>query len=123
MNSQIDTVFIRNLTFDTIIGILPAERITAQPICINIAVTVNIRAAAKSQSLADTLDYAALAGKIESYTKTEKFLLVEALAEGIAHITLQEPLAEAVEVEVNKPNALSKADGVGVQIYRTNSER
>lgn len=113
-----DTIFIRNLTFDAIIGVLPEERTTPQPICLNLEVGVSTSTAAHSKSLADTLDYAALADQVKAYTLNEKCLLVETLAEGLAELTLSQPQAEAVTIEISKPRALVEADAVGVRIYR-----
>lgn len=113
-----DVVYVSNLVFDAIIGVLPAERITPQPVCINLEVGVDTRKAAASTDLEDTLDYAALAGEVQALTIAAECLLVETLAEKIAELTLQQPLAQAVTVDVRKPNALHNADGVGVRIHR-----
>ena len=114
-----DTIFIRNMTFDTIIGVLPEERTTRQPIRIDLEVGVDIRPAAASKNLTDTLDYASLAAEVRAFTIAAECLLVETLAEEIAALALTRPQAQNVLVEINKPNALAEADGVGVRIYRT----
>ena len=114
-----DTIFIRNLSFDTIIGVLPHERTEPQTIIINLAVTVDIQTAARSENLQDTLDYADLAQRVIDLTQQSKCLLVETLAEKIADLTLNSPLAQAVQVEITKPQALSAAEGVGVTIFRS----
>ena len=113
-----DIVFIRDLTFDAILGVLPEERVTPQPVRINLAVHTDITDAARSESLSQTLDYAALAEAVKALTIERQCLLVETLVEAIAELVLQQPLADAVEVEVSKPNALNDAAGVGVKIYR-----
>jgi dihydroneopterin aldolase len=114
-----DTIFVRNLTFDTIIGVLPEERTKRQPIIINLEVGVDIRPAAESKDLSDTLDYASLAEQVKAFTIAAECLLVETLAEDIAALTLTRAQAQNVLVEINKPNALADADSVGVRIYRT----
>jgi dihydroneopterin aldolase len=113
-----DVVYIRNLVFDAIIGVLPEERTTPQPVCINLQVSVNTREAAASRRLDDTLDYAALAQAVQTLTVDSQCLLVETLAEDIAALALASPHAQAVVVDVMKPNALSQAEGVGVRITR-----
>ena len=113
-----DIVFVRNLEFDTIIGVLPAERTTPQPICINLEVAVDTATAAASTRLEDTLDYAALAAAVKVLTVESQCLLVETLAEKIAQLTLQQNRVAAVTVDVMKPAALTEAAGVGVRIYR-----
>ena len=114
-----DVIFINNLTFDTIIGVLPHERIVKQPIIINLEVTVNTYIAACSQTLADTLDYADLASAITSLTQQAECLLVETLAQKIADLTLSYSGASSVKVSVTKPDALANASGVGVKIVRS----
>ena len=113
-----DVVYIRNLLFDAIIGVLPEERTTPQPVCINLQVTVDTSTAAASRRLEDTLDYAALAEDVQALTIDSQCLLVETLAEQIAALVLASPHAQAVVVDVMKPNALSQAEGVGVRISR-----
>ena len=114
-----DIVFISNLTFDAIIGVLPHERTQPQSIVINLEVHVDTQAAARSEKLEDTLDYADLAQRVTDLTQQSKCLLVETLAEKIADLTLNLPRAQAVQVDITKPQALASADGVGVRIFRS----
>jgi len=114
-----DTVYIRDLVVEAIIGILPHERTTPQPVHINLEISVDTRAAAASTRLQDTLDYAALAQAVTELTVRAQCLLVETLAEKIAELALQHPSARAVQVDVMKTNALASAAGVGVRIHRT----
>lgn len=113
-----DIIYIHDLTFDTIIGLLPSERDTPQPICINLEVTVDTGAAATSTDIKDSLDYAALAEAVKTLTRDAECLLVETLASLIADLVLSYPLAQAVQVDVCKPEALADAAGVGVRIVR-----
>jgi len=113
-----DIVYVRNLVFKTIIGVLPHERDTPQPVCISLELTVDTAPAAKSKDLSDTLDYAFLAEAVEALAIEEQCLLVETLAQQIAGLALAQPLVQAVRVNVGKPDALQKAEQVGVEIYR-----
>ena len=63
-----DRVLIRDLTFNAILGILPQERITPQPVVINLALHTDISAAAKSTNIDDTLNYAAVAEAVQAMT-------------------------------------------------------
>ena len=49
------------------------------------------------------------------------FYLIEALAEEIAKICLEEEKVKAVRVILRKPHALRFAKNVGVEIYREKS--
>ncbi len=116
-----DIIFIERLTFDAIIGVLPAERIHPQPVCIDLEITTDIQSAAASAHLADTLDYADLANEVQCLVVEAQFLLVESLAEAVAALALRYPQARAVAVTVSKPQALPHATGVGVRIRRQRS--
>ena len=114
-----DRVLIRDLTFNAILGILPQERITPQPVVINLALHTDISAAAKSANIDDTLNYAAVAEAVQAMTVAGEHLLIETLVEDLATLCLGAG-AEAVTVRVEKPNAVAAADAVGVEIYREN---
>lgn len=119
MGESSDTVYIRNLCFEAIIGVLPDERIHPQPISINVKVTMDLAQAATSEDLEHTLDYAKLACDIQTLTVESQCLLIETLAERVAQLTLQHPRAQTVTVDVAKPQAVSAADAVGVCITRS----
>ena len=113
-----DRIFIRNLEIVGILGVLPEERTTPQTITVDLELETNIQPAAASRSLADTVDYAALATAIRTLTEDAEHLLVETLAEDIAALALKDQRVSGVTVMVGKPEALADADSVGVTIYR-----
>ena len=55
-----DKVLINDLTVDAILGILPEERVQAQRVVINLTIFTDTQPAAKSQNIADTVNYAEL---------------------------------------------------------------
>ncbi|MEL0048163.1 MAG: dihydroneopterin aldolase [Gammaproteobacteria bacterium] len=112
-----DKVFIRDLTFNAILGILPEERVQPQPVIINLTLITDITVAAASKNIGDTLNYAEVADAARSLTVEGEYLLIETLVEDIAKVCL-EAGADAVSVRVEKPNAVSEASAVGVEIYR-----
>lgn len=113
-----DTVFVRNLTVDAILGILPWERENTQPVRISFAMATDLRAAARSEDIAQAVDYAAAAERVAALTREGRFQLVETLAEHIAQLLLHEFPVQRVRVEVEKPEAVAAADSVGVSIER-----
>ena len=115
---QWDKVLINDLTVDAILGILPNERITPQRVVINLTIFTDTQPAAKSQNIADTLNYAELASQAAQRTINGEYLLIESLVEDLAALTLDHPTAKAVTVRVEKPQAVSDARSVGVEIYR-----
>ena len=115
---QWDKVLINDLTVDAILGILPNERITPQRVVINLTIFTDTQPAAKSQNIADTLNYAELASQAAQRTINGEYLLIESLVEDLAALTLDYPTAKAVTVRVEKPQAVSDARSVGIEIYR-----
>ena len=79
-----DKTFIKDLVARGIIGINDWEREKPQEILINITVFSDTRPAAKSDDLADCVDYRALAKKAQTHAETAARFTVEALANDIA---------------------------------------
>ena len=117
-DSQWDKVLINNLTVDAILGILPNERVQTQQVVINLTIFTDTQPAAKSQNIADTLNYAELASQAAQLTVEGEYLLIESLVEDLAALTLDHPTAKAVTVRVEKPQAVRDARSVGVEIYQ-----
>jgi dihydroneopterin aldolase len=114
-----DEIFIQQLIVETIIGVLPHERCTLQPIELDIVLMTNISVAAESENLADTLDYAAIATGISDYVKKTQFLLIETLAESIVKwLWAFFPAINQVSLVLRKPMAVSTAKTVGLKIKR-----
>ena len=121
MSDSGDVVYIRGLVVEAILGVLPEERTTPQPVCISLEVRMDTRRAATSCQLEDTLDYAQLAEAVKTLSIDAQCLLVETLAEKIAHLALEQAHVQSVTVDVMKPNALDESEGVGVRITRVRS--
>ena len=115
-----DKVLIRELKVEAILGILPQERVTPQPVLINITVCTDTRRAARSKDIVDAVNYAALADAATKLTIDGKYLLIETLVEDLAALSLSRAHVEGVSVRVEKPQAVPAAGAVGVEIYRTN---
>lgn len=114
-----DRIFLTGLSAEAIIGIFDWEREIRQRIEIDVEMSVEIAAAARSDAVADTLDYKAVAKRVLAYVDASSFRLVEALAEGIAQLVLGEFPVARVRVAVHKPGAIRHARDVGVIIERS----
>ncbi len=116
-----DKVIIRQLVVEAILGILPTERVTPQPVHIDITVFTNTRHPAQTKDIADAVDYAALADVAAELTIAGEYLLIETLVEDLAALCLARPHVAGVCIRVEKPQAVAAATAVGVEIYRSNS--
>ncbi len=113
-----DKILLTDLRLQGILGIEPEERQHPQEILVNVTAYADIRAAARSDDIADAVNYAAMAERIRQHVATGAPLLVERLAEEIAGILLAEFNVAKVRVRVEKPTAVPQARAVGVEIER-----
>ncbi len=113
-----DRILISDLLVRCIIGVRDDERRDKQDVLINLALSVDLGRAGKSDRLEDSLDYRSLNKRITKMAENSQFYLVEALAQAIADICLDHPSVVEAQVRVEKPAALRFARSVGVEITR-----
>jgi dihydroneopterin aldolase len=113
-----DTIFLRDLRIRTIVGIWEWERRMPQVVSLDLDMATDIRKAAGSDHIDDTLDYKAVTRRIKSFVADSRFNLIETMAEQIAGIILTEFGVPWVRVAVHKPWAIRGARDVGVVIER-----
>jgi dihydroneopterin aldolase len=113
-----DTIFIEQLTVETVIGVYDWERDIRQKVVLDLEMDSDIRGAATADDVAKTFDYEAMAKRVITFVEASRFALVETLAERIAQLILAEFAIARVTVRLNKPRALRSAAGVGVRITR-----
>lgn len=113
-----DIIFLHNLRVDAVIGIWDWERKIRQTVSIDLDMSADIRQAAASDSVDDTLNYKLVAKRVQQFVGESSFQLVETLAEKIAMIVLDEFGVAWVRVRVNKPGAIRGAKDVGVIVER-----
>lgn len=113
-----DKVFIRDLRIPTLVGIFEWERRIRQEIRLDIEMGFDIRKAAGSDNIEDALDYKAVSQKVKAFVEGSEYQLVEALAENIARLILDEFEVNSVKLTLNKTGAVRDARDVGVIIER-----
>jgi dihydroneopterin aldolase len=119
-----DRIELRGLRLTGIVGVLPHEQATAQPLELDLDVGVDLGPAGESDDLSDTVDYGALCAAVETVVATTRFALLEALAERIALTVLdQDPRVVDVTVSLRKlrPPVAQQLDTSGVRITRRRS--
>ena len=116
-----DKIFIKDLLIRGVIGISEREREQPQDILVNIEMFADITEAGKSDNVEDSINYRTVAKKVLAHTETIKRYTVEALAEDIARLVLEDKKVQSVMVRVEKPGAVRFSRSVGVEIVRTNS--
>ena len=113
-----DKIIISDLLVRGIIGINDSERVNEQDILINIILQTDTRAAGKSDTLTESVNYRTVAKAVIAHAQSAKRFTVEALAEDIAVICFEQPGVRAATVRVEKPGAVRYARSVGVEIER-----
>lgn len=113
-----DIIYLRDLRIDTVIGIYDWERRIKQTIILDLEMATDIRKAAQTDSIADTLNYKAVAKRLIDFVGNSNFQLVETLAERVAEVVLSEFHVPWLRLQVNKQGAVRGARDVGVIIER-----
>jgi dihydroneopterin aldolase len=113
-----DIIFLHDMKIETVIGIWEWERKIRQTVAIDLDMSADIRKAAATDSVEDTLNYKLVAKRLQQFVGDSSYQLVETLAEEIARVVLDEFDVAWVRVKVNKPGAIRGARDVGVLIER-----
>lgn len=114
-----DIIYLNDLRIDTVIGIYDWERRIKQTVVLDLEMGADIRQAAASDHIDDTLNYKAVAKRIIGFVEQSEYQLVETLAEKVAAIILGEFNVPWVRVRLNKQGAVRGARDVGVIIERS----
>jgi FolB domain-containing protein len=117
-----DKVIIKDLLVRGIIGINDWERTRAQDILINITLFTDTRRAAQTDNITDCVNYSTMSKRIQAHAETAKRLTVEALANDLAKICLEDKGVQKVILRVEKPGAVRFARSVGVEIERNRDD-
>lgn len=120
---QLDRIHIINLDVQGILGIKPEERANAQTIRVNATLWVDTSPAAASDNIEDAANYRTITKALISHIEQGNPFLVERIVQELADIVFAvEPLVQAVEMTVEKPDALRHAESVGISIHRKRVE-
>lgn len=113
-----DTIFIRGLKVETIIGIYDWERTLKRPLVFDVELGFDTREAASSDRMRDSIDYAAVGQTIRDIAIELQPQLLETLAEMIARTLFERFPVLSVRLTIDKPGAIPDVKGVGVEIER-----
>jgi len=118
-----DKVLIQNIHIRVILGIHDWERVTQREIIINATMFTDTHTAALSDDISDCVNYSEMAKKLRAHAESAARMTVEALANDLAEICLQEPKVVKVILRVDKPGAVPEADSVAVEVEREKQAR
>lgn len=113
-----DSILVRNLRVEVLIGIHKRERYVAQSVSIDLDIGIPGATVFKSDKVADTVDYEQVALAIGRLAASGHFRLVETFADRIAKLIMDDFKAPWVKVSAAKIGILPNAKFVGVSIQR-----
>jgi dihydroneopterin aldolase len=117
-----DVIFLSGLTTECIIGIWDWERRVKQKIVIDLEMGADIRRAAATDAIEDTLDYKRVAKRLLAFVSESQYQLVETLTERIAEVVVREFGVPWVKVRLNKQGAIRGSRDVGILIERRSED-
>ena len=114
-----DVIFIQDFRIEILIGVYEWERRVPQTVQLDLEIGLPAREK-RSDRIGDTIDYSKVVARIERSVADNRFLLVEAFAEHIAHVVMTEFGAPWIRASVTKLGAIKGVKRLGVTIERGN---
>jgi dihydroneopterin aldolase len=118
--SASDRILISRIDCLAVIGVTTEERALKQRLSIDVEFSLDVRKPARSDSIRDTTDYAAVAGVVAEVCASRPFHLIETLAEHLATRVLADFKVPAIRILVRKIAPVSEPGVayVSVEIHR-----
>ncbi|MEW6133956.1 MAG: dihydroneopterin aldolase [Pseudomonadota bacterium] len=115
-----DILFLRDFRLELIIGIYEWERKIPQPVRLDLEIGLPEHKAGQSDDVVDTIDYGAVADRVRDslINRPQPIALVEAVAEHVAQLVLDEFSAPWVRVSVAKFAIVRGVKELGITIER-----
>jgi dihydroneopterin aldolase len=102
------------------VGVPDAERAQPQRLLLTVIMESDFSAAARSDSIADTIDYFTVTQRLLKFGEGRDWKLIEKLAVDIADVILSEFKAHSVQIEVKK-FIIPQAKHISVKMEKSSS--
>ena len=113
-----DTIFLHGLQAKCVVGVWEWEKQITQKIVVDLDMAFDIKKAAASDELEDTLNYKATAERVIEMLEASRYQLIETMAEEVAKLVQTEFSVAWVRVRINKGGAVKNVNNVGILIER-----
>ena len=100
-----DLVSVRDLSVQAVIGVHDWERGITQTLVFDVVMAAEVARAARTDDLADALDYSAVVRTVAAVVRDGRFRLIETAAERVAERLLADHPVTWLRLEVRKPIA------------------
>ncbi|MFH0351343.1 MAG: dihydroneopterin aldolase [Chromatiales bacterium] len=117
-----DIIYINDLRIEAVIGVYAWERQLKQVVIFDLELGTDIRKAALTDSVVDTLNYKDVAKRVLAFVTDSRYQLVESLAEAVAELIIKEFDIPWLRLRLNKQGAVRGVRDVGVIIERGRRE-
>lgn len=111
-----DYLFVEQLRLNTVIGVLPHEKLKSQPLIVDIKVGFDLAKSGLTDDLNDTISYVDVVDTLKEVAATQQFELVERFAYFTAQKLHQTLAIQWVQMKITKPLAIEGVEQVGIVI-------
>ena len=118
-----DRIELRGLRIHGRHGVFEHERDNGQEFVVDLTLWIDLRMAATSDDLADTVDYGALAQRVHDIVAGEPRNLIETVGGQIADDIMDDDRVAACEVVVHKPSAPIPVEFADVAVITRRSRK
>jgi dihydroneopterin aldolase len=109
-----NSVYIKGLRAESVIGVYEWERHIRQPLVLDLEMASDIAAAASTDHIGDALDYAEISKRVIALVEASEYQLIETLAHAVGHMIMRDFGVPWLRLRLGKPGAVAAADDVGV---------
>jgi dihydroneopterin aldolase len=111
-------VIIKDLIFNTFIGLHEFEKNRKQIIKFNIEIYTNNKLQPDEQDLNSIINYEDVIDKIETITNKKHYLLLETLAEDIFSNLFENKNIISIKLKIEKPEIIKNTSSVGIEVVK-----
>ena len=109
-----ESIHVIDLEVFCTIGVRPDERSRKQPLIVNVSYRQDFAAAAETDRIAQTVDYAQISEAIRRYVEASRFQLLESLVRGLALHLVETYSLPHLNLHIRKPRAIADSGGAAV---------
>jgi dihydroneopterin aldolase len=111
-------VIIKDLIFNTFIGLHDFEKNKKQNIKFNIEIHTNNKLQPNERDLNSIINYEDVINKIETITNKKHYLLLETLAEDIFSNLFENKNIISIKLKIEKPEIIKNTSSVGIEVVK-----
>lgn len=122
---MVDRIVLKKMAFYGYHGWNAEEQASGQLFVVTLSVEADLHRAGHTDALPDSIDYRDVYARVRAVMLEERYRLLEAVAEAIAHRVLEMERVSGVTVEVRKPHVAlgGPLEYAAVEVTRRKGER